>query len=120
MFSVCQRYPQRSPFEIKSSRSGSPVVNLRHVLAIMLVLTRKCQEVIVVGGADGFDVLLKVTVLGIENGKVRLGFEAADDVPAVTAAALPPIPPRPGRPGACAPGLPQIRTCPIRAYGSSG
>jgi Global regulator protein family len=87
MFSVCQRYPQRSPFEIKSSRSGSPVVNLRHVLAIMLVLTRKCQEVIVVGGADGFDVLLKVTVLGIENGKVRLGFEAADDVPAVTAAA---------------------------------
>jgi carbon storage regulator len=48
---------------------------------IMLVLTRKCQEVVVVGGADGFNVLLKVIVLGIENGKVRLGFEAADDVP---------------------------------------
>ena len=47
----------------------------------MLVLTRKCQEVVVVSGADGFNVLLKVTVLGIENGKVRLGFEAADDVP---------------------------------------
>ena len=47
----------------------------------MLVLTRKCQEVIVVGGADGFNVLLKVTVLGIDNGKVRLGFEAANDVP---------------------------------------
>jgi carbon storage regulator CsrA len=47
----------------------------------MLVLTRKCQEVVVVGGADGFKVLLKVTVLGIEQGKVRLGFEAADDVP---------------------------------------
>jgi hypothetical protein len=44
---------------------------------IMLVLTRKCQEVVVVSGADGFNVLLKVTVLGIENGKVRLGFEAA-------------------------------------------
>jgi carbon storage regulator len=49
--------------------------------SIMLVLTRKCQEVVVVSGADGFNVLLKVTVLGIENGKVRLGFEAADDVP---------------------------------------
>jgi carbon storage regulator len=47
----------------------------------MLVLTRKCQEVIVVGGADGFEPLLKLTVLGIENGKVRLGFEAAPDVP---------------------------------------
>ena len=47
----------------------------------MLVLTRKCQEIVVVGGADGFNVLLKVTVLGIENGKVRLGFEAAEDVP---------------------------------------
>ena len=47
----------------------------------MLVLTRKCQEVVVVGGADGFNVLLKVTVLGIENGKVRLGFEAAENVP---------------------------------------
>ena len=47
----------------------------------MLVLTRKCQEVVVVSGVDGFNVLLKVTVLGIENGKVRLGFEAADDVP---------------------------------------
>ena len=47
----------------------------------MLVLTRKCQEVVVIGGADGFNVLLKVTVVGIENGKVRLGFEAADDVP---------------------------------------
>ena len=24
-----------------------------------------------------------------------------------------------GRPGSCLPGLPQIRTCPIKAYGSS-
>jgi carbon storage regulator len=47
----------------------------------MLVLTRKCQEVVVVGGADGLNVMLKVTVLGIENGKVRLGFEAPEDVP---------------------------------------
>ena len=47
----------------------------------MLVLTRKCQETVVVGGADGVNILLKVTVLGIDNGKVRLGFEAAEDVP---------------------------------------
>lgn len=47
----------------------------------MLVLTRKCQEVVVVSGADGLNVLLRVTVLGIDHGKVRLGFEAADNVP---------------------------------------
>ena len=47
----------------------------------MLVLTRKCLEVVVIGGPDGFNVLLKVTVLGIENGKVRLGFEAPEEVP---------------------------------------
>jgi carbon storage regulator len=47
----------------------------------MLVLTRKCQEVVVVGGANGFEPLLKITVLGIVNGHVRLGFEAAADIP---------------------------------------
>ncbi len=47
----------------------------------MLVLSRKCQEAVVVSGADGLNVLLKVTVLGIEHNKVRLGFEAASDVP---------------------------------------
>lgn len=47
----------------------------------MLVLTRKCQQTVVVTGADGVSVMLKVIVLGIDNGKVRLGFEAADDVP---------------------------------------
>ena len=32
--------------------------------------------------ATGFDaVLLKVTVLGIDQNKVRLGFEAASDIP---------------------------------------
>ena len=46
----------------------------------MLVLTRKCQEVVVVGGNDGALPLVKITVLAIENGKVRLGFEAAKDV----------------------------------------
>jgi carbon storage regulator len=47
---------------------------------IMLVLTRKCQEMVVVGGAEGFEPMLKVTVLGIDKGKVRLGFEARRDV----------------------------------------
>ncbi len=46
----------------------------------MLVLTRKSQEVVVVGGTDGLAPLLKVTVLDIKAGKVRLGFEAAADV----------------------------------------
>lgn len=47
----------------------------------MLVLSRKCQEAVVVAGADGVRVLLKVTVLEIEGGKVRLGFEADKGVP---------------------------------------
>jgi carbon storage regulator len=47
----------------------------------MLVLSRKIQESVVVGGADGFEHLLKVTVLEIEGGKVRLGFEVDKQVP---------------------------------------
>jgi carbon storage regulator CsrA len=46
-----------------------------------LFLTRKSQETIVVGGSDGFQAILKVTVLDIKGGKVRLGFEGAADVP---------------------------------------
>jgi len=47
----------------------------------MLVLSRKSQESIVVGGSNGFERLLKVTVLQIQGGKVRLGFEVDEDVP---------------------------------------
>jgi carbon storage regulator len=47
----------------------------------MLVLSRKSQEAIVVGGSTGFERLLKVTVLQIQGGKVRLGFEVDEDVP---------------------------------------
>lgn len=47
----------------------------------MLVLSRKNQESVVVGGCQGFERLLKVTVLEISGGKVRLGFEADADVP---------------------------------------
>jgi len=47
----------------------------------MLVLTRKNQESVVIGGADGFHRLLKVTVLEITRGRVRLGFEVDAGVP---------------------------------------
>jgi carbon storage regulator CsrA len=47
----------------------------------MLVLSRKSQESVVVGGAGGFERLLKVTVLEIGAGRVRLGFEVDKAVP---------------------------------------
>ena len=47
----------------------------------MLVLSRKIQESVMVGGGGGLDRLLKVTVLEISNGKVKLGFEVDADVP---------------------------------------
>jgi carbon storage regulator len=47
----------------------------------MLVLSRKSQESVVVGGSTGFEQLLIVTVLEIKGGQVRLGFEADADIP---------------------------------------
>jgi len=47
----------------------------------MLVLSRKAKEAVVVGDADGIERLLKVTVLEIRDGKVKLGFEADSAVP---------------------------------------
>lgn len=47
----------------------------------MLVLSRKRQESVVVGGSTSFARLLKVTVLEINGGTVRLGFEADADIP---------------------------------------
>lgn len=47
----------------------------------MLVLTRKNGQSVVVGGADGFHRLLKVTVIEIAGGRVRLGFEVDADIP---------------------------------------
>jgi carbon storage regulator CsrA len=38
-------------------------------------------ESVVVGGSDGFEHLLKVTVLEIRSGNVRLGFEVDAEVP---------------------------------------
>lgn len=47
----------------------------------MLVLSRKSQESVVIGGNDAFSRLLRVTVLDISGGKVRLGFEIDADIP---------------------------------------
>jgi carbon storage regulator len=47
----------------------------------MLVLSRRSQESVVIGGSGGFERLLKVTVLEISHGKVRLGFDVDRDVP---------------------------------------
>jgi len=47
----------------------------------MLVLSRKRLESVVVGGAAGFECLLKVTVLDLRGGSVRLGFEVDSSVP---------------------------------------
>ena len=45
----------------------------------MLILSRGIRESVVVGAPDGVRRLLKVTVLEIDCGNVRLGFEADDD-----------------------------------------
>ena len=42
----------------------------------MLVLTRKKEESVIVGGSNGVDPMVKVTVVEIGSGRVRLGFEA--------------------------------------------
>lgn len=47
----------------------------------MLVLSRKTQEAVVVGGSDGFKRLLVVRVLEIRGATVKLGFEVDAQVP---------------------------------------
>lgn len=47
----------------------------------MLVLSRKQLESVVVGGANGLEQMLKVTVLEIHGERVRLGFEVNKDFP---------------------------------------
>lgn len=47
----------------------------------MLVLSRKSEQSVVVGGSNGVEHMLKVTVLEIGSGHVKLGFEANEDVP---------------------------------------
>ena len=47
----------------------------------MLVLSRKSQESVIVGGSVNSEPTVIVRVLEIRNGRVRLGFEAAKDIP---------------------------------------
>lgn len=47
----------------------------------MLVLSRKNQESVVVGGSAGFQRLLRIKVLEIRTASVKLGFEVDADVP---------------------------------------
>lgn len=47
----------------------------------MLVLSRRVEESVAVGGSNTFERLLKVTVLDIREGAVKLGFEVDDSVP---------------------------------------
>jgi carbon storage regulator CsrA len=47
----------------------------------MLVLTRKNRESVVIGRPEGIERMLTVTVLEIDSGKVRLGFEGDSGIP---------------------------------------
>jgi len=47
----------------------------------MLVLSRKNHESVVMGGGGGLARVLKITVLAISGGKVKLGFEVDADIP---------------------------------------
>ena len=47
----------------------------------MLVLSRKSRESVVVGGSGRFARQVKVTVLEIRGGTVKLGFEGDADIP---------------------------------------
>jgi carbon storage regulator CsrA len=56
-------------------------INHEHEGWTMLILSRKSQQSVVVGGSEAFARVLKVTVLDITNGRVRLGFEVDKDIP---------------------------------------
>ena len=47
----------------------------------MLVLTRKNRESIVIGRPEDLEIVLEITILEIEGGRVRLGFEADTRMP---------------------------------------
>jgi len=47
----------------------------------MLVLTRKNRESVVIGQPGEMQIALEITVLEIEGGRVRLGFEADNKLP---------------------------------------
>jgi carbon storage regulator len=47
----------------------------------MLVLTRKNRESVVIGRPDDQEVVMVITILSVEGGRVRLGFEADSSMP---------------------------------------
>ena len=47
----------------------------------MLVLTRKNRESVVIGRPDDQEVVTVITILAVEGGRVRLGFEADSTMP---------------------------------------
>ena len=47
----------------------------------MLILSRKNGEAVVIGGVRGLDRTIKVTVVDLKNGRVRLAFDADAAVP---------------------------------------
>lgn len=47
----------------------------------MLVLSRKPEQSVVVGGSKGFESVLKITVLEIGSEHVKLGFDVNREVP---------------------------------------
>lgn len=47
----------------------------------MLVLTRKPGQSLVIGGLNGVSPLVAITVLEIQEGRVRLGFTASSAIP---------------------------------------
>ena len=47
----------------------------------MLVLTRKNRESVVIGRPEDLDIVLEITILEIEGGRVRLGFVADTKMP---------------------------------------
>jgi carbon storage regulator len=47
----------------------------------MLVLSRKSSEAVIIGCLGGAEPLMKVTVLEVRDGRVKLGFDVPDDMP---------------------------------------
>jgi carbon storage regulator CsrA len=47
----------------------------------MLVLTRKNRESVVIGRPDDQEAVMVITILSVEGGRVRLGFEADSTMP---------------------------------------
>jgi carbon storage regulator len=47
----------------------------------MLVLTRKNRESVVIGRPEDQEVVMVITILSVEGGRVRLGFEADTTMP---------------------------------------